>query len=107
LLTKNDFFIELSYCAIDHHKHINKDIIKTLLLAGLKEEIAPYFNLSDIHDEQEQITSIKEIFALWHSEKELQKDVFDVLVNFYVKLLPKVSSEVQDRSFALEEKMLD
>ena len=100
MLTKNDFFIELSYCAIDHHKHINKDIIKTLLLAGLKEEIAPYFNLSDIHDEQEQITSIKEIFALWHSEKELQKDVFDVLVNFYVKLLPKVSSEVQETFIA-------
>ena len=96
MLTKNDFFIELSYCAIDHHKHINKDIIKTLLLAGLKEEIAPYFNLSDIHDEQEQITSIKEIFALWHSEKVLQKDVFDVLVNLHVKLLPKVSVKVQE-----------
>jgi hypothetical protein len=100
LLTKNDFFIELSYYAIDEHKHINKDIIKTLILAGLKEEIAPYFNLSDIHDEKEQITLIKEIFALWHSEKELQKDVFDVLVNFYVKLLPKVSSEVQETFIA-------
>jgi predicted transcriptional regulator len=100
LLTKNNFFMELSYNAIDYHKHINKDIIKTLILAGLKEEIAPYFNLSDIHDEKEQIASIKEIFALWHSEKKLQKDVFDVLVNFYVKLLPKVSSEVQETFIA-------
>ena len=66
-------------------------IIKTLILAGLKEELVPYFNLSDIHDEKEQITSIKEIFALWHSEKELQKDLFDVLLNFYVKVVPKVA----------------
>ncbi|MBM3466929.1 MAG: hypothetical protein FJX70_03735 [Alphaproteobacteria bacterium] len=96
LLTKNDFFMGLSYDAIYPSKHINKDIIKALILAGLKEEIQYLFKAPGKKEENVpfMVTLIKEIFALWHSEKELQKDVFDVVLD-YVRFLPKTSREVQ------------
>jgi len=59
--------------------HLNGEIIKTLILTGDKVKILKSFSLTDIHSEKEQQKLIKDIISLWHSEKELQNDVFDIL----------------------------
>ncbi len=41
------------------------------------------------------LTLIKETFTLWHSEKELQKDLFDLVLD-YVSFLPEAYREVQE-----------
>ena len=98
ILTGSESFMGLSYQAIFGGKRgsINGDIIKALILKEQKGAILKLIKLSDISGAEEQIKSVKEIFALWHSEKKLQKDVFDLLVNCYVKFLPEVSQEVQE-----------
>lgn len=53
--------------------HMNGEVIKTLILKGEKDMILESFKLSDIHNKKEQIKSLKEIFSLWHDEKNYKR----------------------------------
>jgi hypothetical protein len=99
ILTGNTTFKEIADREIFSSQdisHMNGEVIKTLILTGEKDKILLSFKLSDIHNKKEQIKSLKEIFSLWHDEKELQKDILDILRSSYVNFLPEVAQEVQE-----------
>ncbi|WPX98408.1 hypothetical protein Megpolyxen_00236 [Candidatus Megaera polyxenophila] len=81
ILSGNRYFKEIANIVIYSFPgtHLNGEIIKTLILTGDKVKILESFRLTDIRSEKEQQKLIKDIISLWHSEKELQNDVFDIL----------------------------
>jgi hypothetical protein len=81
ILSGNRYFKEIANNVIYSFPgtHLNGEIIKTLILTRDKVKILESFSLTDIHSEKEQQKLIKDIISLWHAEKELQNDIFDIL----------------------------